>query len=205
MPASYRHQKKRHRAAKDDESDTESTIELDDAGEPKSVNVQGNNVYFYCDVTTATVLDLQMTMARIIPDLKGRGVQEVNLYIQSTGGDAFAGLAGYDALKSVDIWLNTIVTGCTCSAATILAMAGDTRAITAHAQMLIHQVTITFAGSSANLRDEYGNTELLTTQMVDIYTTNSNCSEAQIRRIMEDESVTTPAQALELGLVTEIW
>lgn len=179
--------------------------EDDDDTEEDQVKVQGNCVFFYCPVSTATVLDLQMTMARIVPELKGQGVQEINLYIQSQGGDAFAGLAGYDALQSLDIWLNTIVTGCTCSAATLLAMAGNTRAMTRHSQMLIHQVRVLFAGSTANLRDEHGNTQVLTDQIVRVYTENSYCSDKKIRGMLEDEAVTTPEQALELGLVTEIW
>ncbi len=204
MSKRYRHT--RNNADTDsDDSDDETTIKVGSSdGKPKDVNVVGNTVYFYCDVTVGTVLALQMTMARLVPRLRGQGVESVNLYIASDGGDVYAALAAYDALRHLDIWLTTVMTGSCCSAATLIAMAGQTRAITSHAHALLHQQRVTFCGLHSHLSDEYANQRLLTDQMVDIYTV-AGCAPKPIRAMLADEAVTTPDQALALGLVTEIW
>jgi ATP-dependent protease ClpP protease subunit len=203
MPTARYHHRKRSR--NDDDDDDENDGITLNQGEPKSVESQGNNIYFYCDVSVATVLDLQMTLARIVPELKGNGVDHVNLYVQSSGGDAFAGLAAYDVIRTADIWVNTIVVGCTCSAATLLTLAGHSRYMMRNAQMLIHQVQVAFEGTTARLRDEVSNNEALTDQMVGIYTLHSWCSADEIRAMMADEAVTLADRAQELGFVTCVW
>ena len=194
--------RKRCRMADDEDA---SDLECDDQGTPSTIHVVDHHVYFYCDVTAATGLKLQLTMDRLVPQLKTRGYDEVVLYVSSDGGHVQPALAAYDALVHLDIWLTTVMTGACCSAATLIAMAGSTRAITEHAQMLLHQQRITFSGPHSHLSDEFSNQKLLTEQMLHVYGQAASCPRDTLRRLLTDEVVTTPRQALEMGLATDLW
>ena len=65
---------------------------------------------------------------RILADIERvakSGVERLDIYVNSVGGDARSALAIHDALRSLDVRIVARVNGIAASAATIVALAGD--------------------------------------------------------------------------------
>ena len=75
-------------------------------------------------------------------DLENLGdVDEITLDINSLGGDAYTGIAIHNRIKSLDAKVNVVVSGVAASAASIIAMAGDTIQMYPGSMMMIHGVS----------------------------------------------------------------
>jgi ATP-dependent Clp endopeptidase proteolytic subunit ClpP len=181
--------------AEEEEEEEEATL----------VRTQGNNIYFYADVTPATVLELQLALDRLGSTLPCTGTDHVNLYVQSGGGCCWAGFGAYDVVRNARLTVNTIAVGRACSAATFFWLAGSNRYVGRSAEVLIHQPSALFCGKTAVLRDEMQNTEAVTARMVAMYVQHSTMSSEQVRTMLSDEKALSAEEALRLGLADEIW
>ena len=115
--------------AEEEEEEQEDTSAL--------VRTQGNNIYFYADVTPATVLELQLALDHLGSTLPCTGTDHVNLYVHSGGGCCWAGFGAYDVVRNARLKVNTIAVGRACSAATFFWLAGSTRYVGRLAEVLI--------------------------------------------------------------------
>ena len=91
------------------------------------------------DITTKSV-------TKSLDEIEG---DTLDVHINSTGGDAFEGIGIYNALKQSDKTINVYIDALAASAASVIAMAGDTIFMPKNAQMMVHHAA-TF---------EYGNVQ----------------------------------------------
>lgn len=75
----------------------------------------------------------------INPSDKMHEERPISLYINSPGGSVSAGLAIYDAMRSLDRSVITICAGMAASMAAVILAGGDRRYILPHAEVMIHQ------------------------------------------------------------------
>jgi ATP-dependent protease ClpP protease subunit len=193
---------KRRRTCEEDEVDA---ADDPDAQEDKLVRVQGNNVFFYAEVTPSSVLRLQMTLQKLVPELWATGAACLNLYIMSPGGCLEAGLGAHDLVSQTDLWVNTIVVGGASSAAHLIAMAGHTRIICRNAQILVHQHSHVWAGSSSEMQDEAANSRALGDRITKLYVDRTHMSRKAVKEMLANERAVFAEEAVRLGLVDEIW
>ena len=64
--------------------------------------------------------------------------EDIDVSINSRGGDMFGGIAIYNALMQHDGKVNVTIEGLAASAASLIAMAGDTIAMPENSYMMIH-------------------------------------------------------------------
>lgn len=191
----------RRRTCEEDEVIAEDA----DTDEDKLVRVQGNNVYFYADVTPASVLRLQMTLQKLVPELWATGAACLNLYIMSPGGCLESGLGAHDLVSQTNLWVNTIVVGGASSAAHLIAMAGHTRIMCRNAQILVHQHRHVWAGSSSEMQDEAANSRALGDRIIKLYVDKTSMSRKTVKEMLANERAVFAEEAIKLGLVDEIW
>ena len=86
-------------------------------------------------------------------ELAALTASEIEVQINSPGGDVFDGLAIYNALRAHPARVVTRVDGIAASAASIIAQAGDHRVMTQHAQMMIHEAWGVAVGPAQELRE----------------------------------------------------
>jgi ATP-dependent Clp protease protease subunit len=79
-------------------------------------------------------------------------ITELNLYINSDGGDVFAGQAIYSMLKRHKAKVIVHVDGLAASIASVIAMAGDVVHMPINAMLMIHNPMTHAAGNSAEFR-----------------------------------------------------
>lgn len=132
------------------------------------------------------------------------GKEEVEVEINSYGGDVYAGSEIYTALKSYSGKVTTTITGIAASMASIIAMAGDTVRITPTGQIMIHNVSSYSEGNKHDFEHEAGVLSGYDKTLANAYRLKTKLSEKELLDLMDHETWLTPQEALEKGFVDEI-
>ena len=173
------------------------------ASRPKiSVSNEGSssrvNIYAEIGVWGVTSSDVAAAFADIPSD------HSVDVHINSPGGDVYDGLAIYQTLKSAPQNVTVHIDGLAASAASFIAMAGDTIEMGRNSRFMIHDAsTITFG----NAQDHLDTAAWLSEEsdnIADIYAQNAGGTAAEWRTKMKAETWYSAQQALDAGLIDSI-
>ena len=182
-----------------------------DFREPSYLETVDNRIYFYGEVDTHRILQLNKKVRDLdigihMDNMKYSVETSPHIYIHlnSPGGSVFAALAGMDELRRVKTPLTTIVDGFCGSAATFLSLIGDRRRINKNAYMMLHQLSSEFYGTYNQLKDQEANMDMLMTKMMEIYKEYTKLPEAKLKKIMDTDIWFTAQECLDYGLVDEI-
>lgn len=141
--------------------------------------------------------------AKVESALAEAGGEDVDVEINSGGGDVFAGSEIYSAIRAYEGKVKIHVTGIAASAASVIAMAGDSD-ISPTAQMMLHNVSMMQSG---DYHDHDKASEILQTAnkaVAAAYVEKTGMEEKDALKLMDKESWLTAAQAVEYGLIDEI-
>lgn len=163
-------------------------------------------VLIYGDITSWPVLESDVSGWNFVEELKQMGdVREIDVRINSYGGEVSEGFAIYNALKSNSAHVRTTCDGFACSAASVIFMAGDERIMHPLSALWIHNVQTVAAGDSAELRKAAEESEKLTELSRRAYTdAGLNISEEILQEMMNAETWIMPEEAVAMGFATAI-
>ena len=136
----------------------------------------------------------------VLPD----EIEDIDVEINSYGGDVYAGSEIYTALKSYPGKVTTTVTGIAASMASIIAMAGDHVRISPTGQIMIHNVSSYSEGDKNDFEKEAGVLAGYDKTLANAYRLKTKLSEEELLDLMNHETWLTPQEALEKGFVDEI-
>lgn len=183
-----------------DESDDE---EEDD--DEKLVRVSGPNVYFYCDVSKRSILNLNEKLdeatLNALTNRSPLSSPKVFLYIHSSGGDAFVGLSAMSHIRNRTIPVVTIADGFVASAASLLLLAGRERYILPNTHILVHQLRTAFWGKYEELLDEVTNSKLLMDDIIKVYKLETTIPHPKLAELLKQEINMSTEQCITYGLV----
>lgn len=131
-------------------------------------------------------------------------VDEINLYINSRGGDAFAGIAIYNMLRSHGAHINAIVNGLAASAASIILMAGHTRKASLGSMVMVHKGSVCAVGNATFLRKVVDRLDKLDESATDVYAEATGLKRDEIEKMLEIGTWLTAKEAYKKGFVDEI-
>ena len=140
-------------------------------------------------------------------DLKEIGdVSEIIVRINSGGGDVFAAVAIYTRLKEHKAKIAVKIDGWCASAATIIAMAGDTIEISVGGIFMIHDPLAGLIGyyNIEELKKIAVELETIKQSIVNCYMTVTKLSEDEIKKLMTEEKWYTGEEAVEAGFCTSV-
>lgn len=126
----------------------------------------------------------------------------VELSINSPGGIAHEGLAIFNLLRAHPGRIDVTVDALAASAASLIAMAGDTITMRAGALMMIHDpsgVTVGPASAHEKSRDVL---DKMGDQFAQIYAQRSGLSKSRVRAMMREELWMDPAESVENGFAS---
>jgi len=92
-----------------------------------------------------------VTTKRIAAALRQLQGKPVTVEMNSPGGNYFEGVAIYNLLRRHDAAVDVQILGVAASAASVIAMAGDTIAIAANAEIMIHEARGLFFGTKSEM------------------------------------------------------
>lgn len=139
-------------------------------------------------------------------DLDTLAPRDIELRVNSEGGDVFEGYAIYSALNRYPGRVTAFVDGLAASAASFLIMAANEVVMGQASFLMIHNAwTITW-GNASELREVADRLDAIDGQIVDIYDRHCDRDADAIRAAMADPALgwLTAEQAIEWGFATRI-
>ena len=172
---------------------------LEKANETATINIYG-------DITSWAWEELgEVSAVNLSKQLEALGdVNEIQVFINSYGGEVAEGLAIYNALKRHKAKVTTYCDGFACSIASVIFMAGDERVMNESSLLMIHNAWTMAMGNSAELRKQADDLEKITQASVEAYKSHSSLTEKEIKKLMDNETWILPTEALEYGFATKI-
>lgn len=145
-----------------------------------------------------------VTARRIAAALRSLGAGPVTVNVNSPGGDMFEGLAIYNLLREHKGDVTVKVLGMAASAASIIAMAGDTVQIARSAFFMVHNSWVIAAGNRNDLRETADWLEPFDAAMADIYAARTGADMKAIGKLMDAESWIGGSAAIEQRFADEL-
>lgn len=127
------------------------------------------------------------------------GMTDVNVHINSGGGDVFAGIAIYNILKNNTAKKTAYVDGLAASSASLIPFACDTIIIPSSAQLMIHNPWTVAMGNANDFRKMAETLDQIAQSLINIYIANAKegVTEEQLKEMMDEEKWMTGEQAAE--------
>lgn len=166
-----------------------------DAGSPARLDIYddiGGGGWFGGGVSAQDVVD---QLAGIDGD--------VEVHINSGGGDVFDGIAIYNSLASRAGNVTTVVDGLAASIASVIAQAGKTRVIAPGAMMMIHDALSMCIGNAADMRDTADVLDQVSDNLASVYASRGGTA-AGWRAAMTAESWYSAQDAVDKGLADKL-
>lgn len=130
--------------------------------------------------------------------------EEIEIEINSGGGDVYAGSEIYTALKSYKGNKVAKIVGIAASAASIIAMAANKIMISPTAQIMIHNVSSYAQGDYRDLEHEAEVLKNYNSTIANAYTLKTGMKKEDLLAMMDKETWLTPEKALEYKFADEI-
>ena len=130
--------------------------------------------------------------------------EDIELHINSPGGDVMAGFALFNLLRSIPNKVITNIDGLAGSIASVVALAGDVVNISETGSIMIHNASVMRGGTAKEL--DKMETELLKIDktILDIYVAKTRASQKSIRALMDAETILNAREAVKLGFADNI-
>lgn len=163
-------------------------------------------IYIYGDIVSSKWDETDVTAVDFKNELNQLGdVSEIDVHINSAGGNVFEGHAIYNMLKMHKAKVNIYVDALAASIASVIAMSGDTIFMHKNSFMMIHNSWVMTLGNSKDLRETADLLDKTDQSSNNAYLDKAtNLSEAELKQLLEAETWLTADEALEKGLADEI-
>lgn len=140
-----------------------------------------------------------ITAKGVAAQLRAIGDRPVEVQINSPGGDMFEGIAIYNVLREHSQAVNIKIMGMAASAASIIAMAGDTIEIGAASFIMIHNCWVVAIGNRHDMAETAAWLQPFDQAMVDVYAARTASTPKDVAKWMDAETYMSGSVALERG------
>ncbi len=132
--------------------------------------------------------------------------QEINLYINSPGGQVYAGLGIYDTMQLVNPPISTICTGMAASMSAVLLCAGEKgkRSALRHSRVMIHQPLGGVQGQASDIEITAKEIQKLKKELYEIIANHSNKNFDQVAKDSDRDYWMTSSEAKAYGMIDEV-
>jgi ATP-dependent protease ClpP protease subunit len=134
--------------------------------------------------------------------IKSASYSDITVRINSPGGDAFEGVSIHNVLRSAGKPVNVVVDGLAASAASIVAMAGDTRVMNTGSVMMIHEAMALAMGNAADMTKMAETLTTVTGAIADIYVSRTGLPKDEVLAMQTMETWMSADEALAKGFAT---
>jgi ATP-dependent Clp protease protease subunit len=131
---------------------------------------------------------------------------DVRLYLNSPGGDAYAGLAIYDAMQYVKPDVQTYCVGMAMSAAAMLLAGGapGKRFVLPNSKVMIHQGSGGFRGTPSDIQIAAREILSLTRRYAEVIALHAGRDVEQVVRDIDRDRFLDPQEAVEYGVADSV-
>lgn len=172
-------------------------------GTPQAAVMYGRNIDIFGEIGE-DLYGEGTTSAQISQMLRDLGPGDIVVNIDSPGGDMFAGLAIYNQLRAHEGNVTVNVVGTAASAASVIAMAGDTVNMHPAAFVMIHNTWMIAAGNSDDFTELAAMLKPFDKAMSDIYSARTGKGSAEVQTAMSEETWFNADEAVAFGLADKV-
>ena len=132
------------------------------------------------------------------------GEGNVTVWINSEGGSVFAAAEIYTMLRDYPGKVTVRIASVAASAASVVAMAGDTVQMSPTALLFLHDPSTIAIGNAKDMERAIETLDAVKDSIINAYRAKTGLSRARLSKLMEDESWIHAEEALKLGFCDEI-
>lgn len=137
-------------------------------------------------------------------ELDALDVNDIDLHINSPGGNVFDGNSIYNALVDHKAKVHVKIDGIAASIASVIAMAGDDVEMPKNAMLMIHDPSGFVVGTSQDMKKMADALDKIKGGLVSAYTRRAKKTEDEISDMMTDETWLTAEEAFDFGFADKI-
>ena len=163
------------------------------------------DIYIYGDIWDSWWSD-ETNSAICLKDklLELGDISEINLHINSLGGDVFEGLAMFNLLKQHKATVKVYIDGIAASIASVIAMAGDEIYMPKNSMMMIHNCWTFECGNAKKLRKAADDLDKIMEASIESYMSKINIDRDELMKLLDEETWLTAQECLDKGFCTQI-
>lgn len=172
----------------------------------KTVTVNGDIIcndmkwiYDWLEYESCCPADIRKAVAELTDEN-----EELKVIINSPGGDVQAGQEIYSILKDIKNHVTINVQSIAASAASMIAMAGDTVKMSPVALLMIHNASTCTSGDYRDMQHTADVLQTVNTAIMQAYIAKTGKTEDELKVMMDRETWLTANQCLENGFADEI-
>ena len=147
--------------------------------------------------------------AAVVAELMGLAdrYKNIDVRINSMGGEVYAGMAIFNALRSSDANINIYVDGVAASMAAVIALCGRPLHMSKYARLMLHQVSGGIMGTAAQIRSYADQVDALTNVLVDVVAERAGMKPDEVKTKWFDgeDHWITAQEAVNLKLADSIF
>ena len=163
--------------------------------------IKDNDIYIYGDIVDYKWYEEDVT-ANAIKESLSKMSGDINVYINSNGGDVFQSIAIYNQLKRYEGKKTVYIDGIAASGASIIAMAGDEIIMGKNTQMMIHNAWTIGWGNANDFRKLADDLEKCNESVYETY--SGRFKGENLKELLDNETFLTAKEALDCGLCDKI-
>ncbi|MBO8183765.1 MAG: Clp protease ClpP [Archaeoglobus sp.] len=131
-------------------------------------------------------------------------VELIKVFINSEGGDVFAGQAIHSMLKRHRARIEVYIDGLAASIASVVAMAGDIIRMPKNAMMMVHNPWTIAMGTADDFRKLADDMDQIRESIIVTYQDKTGMDREEIIRLMDEETWMTAEEAVQMGFADEL-
>jgi len=145
-----------------------------------------------------------ITAKRFQKELAAIKATQIDLHINSPGGEVFDGITIYNLIKQHPATVTTYIDGLAASIASVIALAGDKVIMAENALYMIHNPWGFAMGDAEEMRKTADLLDKVGGSLITAYNSKSGKPDDEISALMDAETWMTAQEAKEFGFVDDI-
>ena len=141
---------------------------------------------------------------QIFKDELNSGTGDITVWINSPGGDCVAAAQIYNMLSNYKDRVTVKIDGIAASAASVIAMAGDTVLVSPVSMLMIHNPATIAWGDHAEMQKAIDMLSEVKESIINAYVLKTGLSRPKLSHLMDAETWMDANKAVELGFADEI-
>ncbi|MGG0219216.1 head maturation protease, ClpP-related [Bacillus mycoides] len=175
--------------------------------QPKFLMMENNNqskevVYMYGVVAKGMFGDISSQGVREMLDKVT--ADEIEIHINSNGGDAFEGIAICNYLRNHPSKVTAVIDGIAASAASLIAMGADKIVMPSNTTMMVHRASTYAFGNADSLEKQSKMLRDVDDALIQSYNNRFNGEFFELESLLDNETYMTAEKAKSFGFCDEI-
>jgi len=161
-------------------------------------------IYIFGEITSWPLEESDVSSYLLSRQIEGADVKEINVYINSYGGEVAEAVAIYNTLRRHPAKVRTFCEGFACSAASVIFMAGEERVMERASLLMVHNAWTQAGGNASELRKAADDLEKINDTVAGIYRDAVSISGEELQSLLDNETWISPEEAVRMGFATAI-